>query len=298
MVIRNTFPDGKVAVAGHESELAGALIVSVTRALRESATPRRMSCSETVTSSSSNAAIASSSTAMPATIVGARSGCRPGSARRSAQRHHGRALEQLLELAARSQQVSLDRGGVVGLELEQHRRARRGRAGDGDAGLDRRSRRWSAKVSATSARSAASWSARRRVVMQVALAVADDADLRRDVEQQLARRGRRRARSSRRRCRRRASSRCRAAAARGAEVGQLRLLVAGDRARVDPKRPRTSAVSSAPLAASRAALVRTPVATSTSSSSIAARYSSSAATTRSIASSASTPVRSRPGRAG
>lgn len=49
---------------------------------KSSVPPRKMSCSETSTRSRSNARIASSSKIIPATIVGARSGCNPTTSRR------------------------------------------------------------------------------------------------------------------------------------------------------------------------------------------------------------------------
>ena len=82
-----------------------------------------MSRSETSTRSRSNARSASSRIATPATIVGARSGCRPTTRPALGQRHRGEPGEQQLELAE-LEHVALDAVGVVGVELLCDRGAR------------------------------------------------------------------------------------------------------------------------------------------------------------------------------
>ena len=83
------------------------------------ATPRRMSCSDTLMPSRPNGASTSSRIATPATIVGARSGCRPGTSRRSAS---GIAASRADRLQARARER-------VALDARAGRRARaRGRS--------------------------------------------------------------------------------------------------------------------------------------------------------------------------
>ena len=73
------------------------------------------------------------SIAIPATIVGARSGCRPTTSRRCVVVHLREAREQ--QLARRElEDVAVDPGRVVGLERELDRGALRGRPRDGDRG--------------------------------------------------------------------------------------------------------------------------------------------------------------------
>ena len=142
----------------------------------------------------------SSRIAIPATITGARVGIEARDLAPLRERKRREPVEQLAQ-ARRGEDVALDPRGVVALEPEVDRRALGRRAGDGDRGRRVRARirtgTCASRVPRTSRASASSSLGRRRVGVQVALAVADDADLRRDVE---ARR-RARARSSRRRCR-------------------------------------------------------------------------------------------------
>ena len=74
---------------------------------------------------------------MPATIVGARSGCSPTT--RAALRfvHVGQAREQQLD-GGEQQRIALHARGVVGVELLVDRGGRGGGAGDGDAARDGR----------------------------------------------------------------------------------------------------------------------------------------------------------------
>ena len=116
------------------------------RFARSIAAPQRMSCSETSTRSSPKARSASSRITTPATIVGARSGCRPVTSRRSASGMRGEAREQQLEIAE-LEHVALDAVGVVGVELLGDRRAARWRC--------RRRRSAAATVARTSARDGA-----------------------------------------------------------------------------------------------------------------------------------------------
>ena len=80
--------------------------------------------------------------------------------------------------------MALDPRRVVGVESEVDRRALRRRAGDGDRRTVARARTGTCatRSARTSRASASSSGGGRRVGVQVALAVADDADLRRDVE--------------------------------------------------------------------------------------------------------------------
>ena len=127
--------------------------------------------------------------------------------------------------------VAVDAARVVGIERLVDRGARGRGAGDRD-----RARRAAPTASgtersisaATSAASASSSRSARRVVGEVALALADDAGLHRDAELDRRARRRRSARSSRRRRRSRASARGRrVAVARRAEERQPRLLGPG-----------------------------------------------------------------------
>ena len=109
-------------------------------------------------SSSPNASSTSSRIRMPGTITGARSGCRPVTARRSRERQRGEPVEQRLERRAASTWPSM-RGGVVDLEREVDRRARRRRCRPPRRARARRSagRHGAAAIAArTSAASAAS----------------------------------------------------------------------------------------------------------------------------------------------
>ena len=139
----------------------------------------------------------------------------PRGARSRAARPGGRACAG--SVVAR-QHVALDARRRRRLELEVDRRERRRGAGDGDRagdGARARSAGTAASIDARARRRPAP-RARRRVggsVCEVALGVAHDADLGRDVEARPRRRGRRRARSSRRRCRSR-PARCVAVGAR------------------------------------------------------------------------------------
>ena len=93
---------------------------------------------------------------MPGTIVGARSGCRPGRARRSSS---GRAASRSRSASSVARRARGPRcAGVVELEPEVDRRARRGRAGHRDAAsrVAHRRRRAAAIVARTSAVSASS----------------------------------------------------------------------------------------------------------------------------------------------
>ena len=83
-----------------ESRCSSAALRRIRRSARRdvrSATPCRMSCSETSTRSSPNARRTSIRIATPATIVGARSGCRPRHLAPLGERHLREAREQQLE---------------------------------------------------------------------------------------------------------------------------------------------------------------------------------------------------------
>ena len=125
----------------------------------------------------------------PATIVGARSGCSPRDLAALGDRQRGEPLEQRLERRAR-EHVALDLRGVVGLEREVDRGARRRGAGDRDGGLrparGRPPGTAPATPASTSAASAASSARVGGSECRVALGVAHDADLRGDVEAELA----------------------------------------------------------------------------------------------------------------
>ena len=134
----------------------------------------------------------------------------PRGARRSGSA--ARRASSALELRDASATWPWTFAGVVRLELEVDRRGRRRRARHGDRAASTRSRTSAGTDSRDDrarprAASASSSSGVRRVVVQVALGLADDAGLHRDEERRPRRRGRRRARSSRRRCRRRRSRR-------------------------------------------------------------------------------------------
>ena len=154
------------------------------RSARARATPWRMSRSDATTASAPNASSTSSRIRMPGTIDRRAVGVQPGDlagARRAGARRAGRAGPRAS--AGASTWPSMRRG-VVGLEREVDRRARGRGPGDGDElahgqagghprGGDRR-----ADVGGQRGQ----LRRRRRVVVEVALAVADDADLQRGVE--------------------------------------------------------------------------------------------------------------------
>ena len=154
------------------------------------------------------------------------------------ERHARPARPRIRSQRRERQAVAVDALAVVGVEAQVDRRERRRRAGDRDAlrtALARRRRRNRAfELRARTA--AAAPPARRgvgRVGLQVALGVAHRADLRRDEELDLVARARRPARCCRRRCRAPAAARpCRRPAG-GAQVGQPRLALAGDRLRLE-----------------------------------------------------------------
>ena len=140
----------------------------------------------------------------PATIVGARSGCRPGTSRRSASGSAASRVEHARAAAPRvstwpstrpgrraraPRSIAAHDVGVPATAIAASTRSRT-RAGTAASSVARTSR--------ASASSSAGVGGSR---VQVALGVAHDADLRRDVEARPRRARRRRARSSRRRCR-------------------------------------------------------------------------------------------------
>ena len=175
---------------------------------------------------------------MPATIVGARSGCRPGlrAVRRAAARPDGRAARSS---RARRERVALDPRRVVGIELEVDRRARRrgarrprrrpltrARTSGGHGGLDdgRARRRASASSSSGRGGSVCRW----RSVWRTTPTWVET------WKSTVPRRRRRPARSSRRRCRSRAAASESSRAGGRAEERQPRLLVAGQRRPLEP----------------------------------------------------------------
>ena len=142
----------------------------------------------------------------PATIVGARSGCRPGISRRSASGSAASRSSSSLERGRASSTWPSTCVGVVGVELEVDRRALRSRCRPRRSpprALARTSRGHGRLEHARARRRRAPRAppARGGSACEVALGVAHDADLGRDVEAAPRRARRRRARSSRRRCR-------------------------------------------------------------------------------------------------
>ena len=119
----------------------------------ESATPHRMSCSETSTRSRPKRRSTSSRITTPATIVGARSGSRPGISRALGERHGGEPVERSRRAASRGEHVALDPRRVVRLEREVDR---------GALGRRCRRRRSRARSRATSAGTAPRGSRARR----------------------------------------------------------------------------------------------------------------------------------------
>ena len=113
---------------------------SAARSAISSATPHRMSRSRHLDRRRApKASSTSSRITTPATIVGARSGCRPRTARRSASGSAASRSSCASSVRAR-EHVALDPRRVVGLEREVDRGARRRGAGDRDGGLDARAR--------------------------------------------------------------------------------------------------------------------------------------------------------------
>ena len=166
---------------------------------------------------------------------------------------------------ARGEHVALDARGVVGLEREVDRRARGGGARDGDRGARRRplrggdgGREGGVDVGAQRRQLRGGG----RVGAQVALGVADDADLRRDVEADPAARAAHELGRAAADVDHEALGRVVGRAQRGgARVRQRRLLVPAQRARRRTRAARRSrAAKAAPSAASRTAEVRTAVA--------------------------------------
>ena len=155
--------------------------------LLSSATPHRMSRSDTSKPSSANAPETSSRITAPATIVGARAGSRPLTSRRSASGKRGQPVAQLLEpLARRSRGPRPGRGRARRARGRSRRAAspcRRRRSPPPAAPAHRRAPR--PRTRPARPRPARRARGRRRIGVQVALAVADDADLRRDVEVEL-----------------------------------------------------------------------------------------------------------------
>ena len=199
-----------------------------------SAAPCRMSASLVSIQSKSKARIASARMIAPATIVGARSGWRPVTSRRSASGRLREVGEDLLHGVA-VEPVAVDALRVVGVERqvdggELGRGARHRDAGGGVAAHLARDLRLDDRRHL--ARHGRELLVRRRVVGQVALGLAHRARARRDVEG----RGRRPARRPRTPCCRR---RCRARAA-GRRPAGGRSSRRGTRA-APPRRPRSSA---------------------------------------------------------
>ena len=157
---------------------------------RSSATPQRMSRSETSTIPRPNAVSTHPRITTPATIVGRPVGVQSGHLAALARAAVPRAGPAGSASVRARQHVALDPRGVVGIEREVDRGARRRGAGDGD----RRARRSRGRRPARrprcraphSAASASSSAGRRRVVGDGRSRVADDADLGRDVEARLA----------------------------------------------------------------------------------------------------------------
>ena len=203
-----------------------------------------MSCSETSIASSSNRCMISVRITIPGRIAIARSGCRPLTCLRCSSGIAARRSKISSRSAAR-EPVAVDALGVVGVEILGDRGQRGRRAGHAERPAGVGAVAWPARpasrIARTSWATASSSVGRRRIGADVAVGLAHDAGLGRDVEVDAGRRGRSRARSSRRRCRRRASARRRGSAVEligGAEVGELRLLVAGDHVHVEAEAAR------------------------------------------------------------
>ena len=205
----------------------------------------------------SKARIASIRITQPATIVGARSGCRPGISARLASGAEAKRESIALDRLQR-EDVAVDAAGVVGLELELDRGERGRRAGDGDARLGAgvavagaarrrsgRGRRWRAprarRRSAGRRRCGARCGGRRRPAARrgsrprAPLPTIDLGRAAADVDRPGSARG--------------------GALGGGAAVGEPRLLLAVEHAGREAKRSRSSATKAAPLEASRTALV-------------------------------------------
>ena len=196
------------------------------------AAPYRMSCSETVIRSRSKARITSTRVTTPATMVGARSACRPRiscawRAARTASTQHGAGCS-----AARA--VAVDAVRVVGLEFHLDRRQRGRRPGHRDSRLGGRPPRLPPRSARAGRRPALparpGWADRRR-------GGARCGGRRRPAARRATRSPacRRSARSSHRRCRSPGWG-PRAGLRGGAEVGEPRLFLAVE----DPCRERES----------------------------------------------------------
>ena len=155
-----------------------------------SAAPRRMSCSETSTLVEAERAQGLAQHRHAGDDRGRAVGVQARDLAALVVRHRRERGRAARSSVARVTRVAVDPVGVVGLELEVHRRGRRRRAGDGDRGVD--ALRLSAgtpsvdRAASTSSTSASSSSCVRRVGVEVALGLADDAGLQRDVEVDVA----------------------------------------------------------------------------------------------------------------
>ena len=205
---------------------------------RASAAPRRMSCSETSKPSSAKASRTSIKMTVPATIVGARSGCRPRVARRSASGIEARRASKQPR-RDEVEPVAVDafagrRGRAPGRSRRATLRSRRrqsppGRPLRSAAGTSRSISVRTSRLSAASSRAEGGSSRRWRSVWRTT------PSLQRDVEAD-------RAASSDHQLGRAAANVdhergrwvARVAIAHRAEEGELRLLVAADDPRIEP----------------------------------------------------------------
>ena len=151
-------------------------------------------------------------------------------------RHRGEAGQDLRRRRARDD-VAVDARGVVRLELQLDRGDRGRGAGDRDHArrgvAQLRRARLAAKISRTSARERLELGRRRRVVWMWRSLWRTTPACVETWKRMLGAARRRSARSTRRRCRRRRAGSSPARARRRAEVRQPRLLLAGDRPRVE-----------------------------------------------------------------